>query len=317
MSTTYITIDCGTSNTRFSIIKNGKIIDVLKVGVGAGASKDDPNILKETISNGITDILGKNNLVESDIECIIACGMITSELGLCNLEHIKAPCGIEELALGLHNTVLSEITSIPFNFVRGVKMIGNTFENTDVMRGEETEILGLFDKIEPNCLYVLPGSHSKLITTDAIGRIASFTTELTGELMNAITKSTILKQNIDFSENIEPDNEYLELGYQYTREHGLNAALFKVRILDNILKCNKPQIHGFFKGSVLYSELENIKNSSAKKIIIAGKSQLRNPMCYLLSQFCEKEIVSVPDEISDNATAIGMYKIYNFKAQTI
>ena len=51
--------------------------------------------------------------------------------------------------------------------------------------------------------------------------------------------------------------------------------------------------------------------TGAKKIIIAGKSQLRNPMCYLLTEFSDNEIISVPDEISDNATAIGMVKIYN------
>lgn len=311
MKTNYITIDTGTTNTRISIIRDKEILDVLKLKVGAGDTKKDPSILKKTIKSGINEILLKNRLFENDIECVIACGMITSEFGICDLEHLKAPCGIEELANGLHHTNIAEISSLPFFFVRGVKIEGDTFETTDVMRGEETELLGLTNRIEPNCLYVLPGSHSKLILTDDKGRIERFSTELTGELMSAVAGSTILNQNIDLNIDVEVDNEYLRMGYLYAKEHGLNAAFFKVRILNSFFGCTRPQIYGFFKGVALCPEIENIKKTGSKKVIVSGKAQLRSPMCYLLTEFSDSEIISVPDEISDNATAIGMVKIYN------
>lgn len=67
----------------------------------------------------------------------------------------------------------------------------------------------------------------------------------------------------------------------------------------------------FFKGVALCPEIENIRKTDAKKIIISGKAQLRCPMCYFLTEFLYMEIISVPDEISYNATSIEMVKIYN------
>jgi len=182
----------------------------------------------------------------------------------------------------------------------------------DIMCGEETEIFGLSENIEPESLYVLPGSHSKLIKTDNMGRISSFSTELTGELMSAVASSTILSQSIDLSVDVDVDKEYLKKGYLYAKEKGVSAAFFKVRILNNIFGCSKPQLYGFFKGAALCSEIENIIKSGAAKVIIAGKSQLREPMVYLLNELSQKEIISISDYISNNATTFGMVKIYEY-----
>ncbi len=306
----YVTIDGGTTNTRVSIVFGDEIIATKKYKVGAGDTKRDPDILKRTVKTAVNEILAENKMQESDVECIIACGMITSELGLCCLPHIEAPCGLIELAQNMHKTVLSDISAIPFFFVRGVKTVGDTFENADVMRGEESELYGIGESTESDCLYVLPGSHSKLILTDEIGRIASFSTELTGEMMSAICSGTIIGTDIDLSEEVTPDNEFLKKGFLYARTHGLNAALFKVRTLSRLFFLAKPQFYGFFKGAVLCDEIENIIKAGTKKVIISGKAQLKDPMCFLLKEFSSSEIIAAPDAVSDNATAYGMVKIY-------
>lgn len=308
----YITIDTGTTNTRISLVNDGKIVDTLKYKVGVGNVKNNPNILKNTIKNGVMSISDKNSLSEEEIECIIACGMITSELGLCNLPHLNVPCGIKELTKGLHNATIPEISNIPFVFVRGVKTKGKSFEDTDVMRGEETELLGLAERLEPDSLYVLPGSHSKHIYIDRNEKIGRFSTKLTGELMSAVAGGTILNQCIDLSTDVEVDMEYLKKGYLYAKEQGINEAFFKVRILNNLFGCTKPQIYGFFKGAALCPEIENIIKSGAKKVIIGGKTQLKSVMCYLLKEFSKSEVIIVPDNISDNATTFGMVKIYEY-----
>lgn len=307
-----LTIDTGTTNTRISLIKGETLCDTLKVKVGVGDTKKKPGLLQATIKEGISTILSRNNLSAENVEGILACGMITSELGLCKLEPLKTPCGIEELARELRPITIPEISPLPFFFIRGVMMQGNDFETTDIMRGEETELIGLTDHIEPNCLYILPGSHSKRIQTDSKGRIASFCTELTGELMSAIADGTILSQTIDLSIDVEIDNEYLKMGYHYAREHGLTAAFFKVRILQNMFGCTKPQLYGFFKGVALCPEIENIRKTGIQSIVVAGKAQLRNPMYTILQDFSDRNISAVPDAVSDHATAMGMIKIFRF-----
>ena len=304
----YITVDMGTTNTRINLISSGSIAYTSKYKVGISNVKTDSTILTRTLKEGIGEILDKFD----DIECVISCGMITSELGLCSLPHISVPCGIKELASSLHMTTFPEICDLPFVFITGVKSYGEDFEYTDVMRGEETELLGLSNTIEANCLYVLPGSHSKLIYIDDFGRICRFSTELTGELMSSISANTILNQSIDLASDSEISYDFLKKGYLYAKEHGVNAAFFKVRILANFFSGTKDQLCSFFKGVVLCDEIENIINSKAKKVVIGGKAQLRNPMCYLIKEYGNVEVVSVSDDVSDVATAIGMVKIYEY-----
>ena len=295
----YITIDGGTTNTRINLVENGAVVDRLKFNVGAKNGSD----LKGTIKNGIAEILEKNK-VES-VEKILACGMITSEFGLVNLPHLTAPCGLDELSEGMYETVIEEISSIPFVFVRGVKVQGD-FENTDMMRGEETEIMGL--EIEKDALYVLPGSHSKLIYIDEKGRISKFSTELTGELISAVSKETILKDCVSLEANA--DEEYLLKGYDFAKKEGVNSAFFKVRILKNLFGCNENQTFGFFLGSALSCEIENIIKSSANKVIIGGKKELKLPMAHILKNNCEKEVVCLDEKTTQFATTFGMIKIY-------
>ena len=69
--------------------------------------------------------------------------MITSEFGLYNLPHITVPAGIKELYDAMKEVTIPEISEIPFVFIPGVKVTGEGLHKTDMMRGEETELVGL------------------------------------------------------------------------------------------------------------------------------------------------------------------------------
>lgn len=61
----------------------------------------------------------------------------------------------------------------------------------EVMRGEETQLVGALARIGDSGLVCLPGSHSKWARIVA-GRIAGYTTHLTGEAYAALRGHTIL-----------------------------------------------------------------------------------------------------------------------------
>jgi 2-dehydro-3-deoxygalactonokinase len=61
----------------------------------------------------------------------------------------------------------------------------------DVMRGEETQILGAIAPDEPGVLAVLPGTHSKWARVEH-GRIVDFTTFMTGELYAVLVDHSML-----------------------------------------------------------------------------------------------------------------------------
>lgn len=305
----YITIDGGTTNTRIYLVKNGKITDTQKVNVGAQKAIGNNEILKQTIKQGIKEILEKNDMREDGIKRILASGMITSEFGLVNLPHITLPVGINDLHRTMYETVFNDISSIPFVFVRGIKTNGESLENCDMMRGEETELMGVF------CgegTYILPGSHSKIINVEKNGKITDFKTMLTGEMIAALSENTILKDSVDIK-NTEIDHEYLLKGFEFCKQNGINNSLFKVRILKNMLSANASQVYSFFLGVVLQSEIEFILSQKQKRIIIGGKKQLKEALAIILEKLLSAEIAKVEDAEADFASTFGLIKIYEFQ----
>ncbi len=321
MNLTYLTLDGGTTNTRISLVKNRKIIDSVKLSVGARASMENREVLKSEIKMAIKKLLSDNSLCEKEIKRILASGMITSEFGLCSLDHISAPAGIRELHDSMEEVILDEISPIPFVFIRGVKIHSEGFEDTDMMRGEETELIGInsiginsigiISEEYGKCIYILPGSHSKIIETDADGRICSFSTMLTGEMIASLSGHTILKDAVDLSSS-EINAEYLLKGYDYCLKEGINKALFKTRILKNIFSCTKDETYSFFIGVILCGEIEHIISSDAETVVLGGKAQIKKAMEIILKNCCEKKIITLDDKDAELSTVIGAIEIFEF-----
>lgn len=306
----YITLDGGTTNTRLSLVSGLNILQTIKINMGAGNCVNGNAQLKKEIKTAIHTLLQNNNIAGKDVKAIVASGMITSEYGLCALEHTTLPAGIEQL----HNTMcevsIEDITSIPFSFIRGVKMSDGTLETSDIMRGEETELMGLIDDESQDAVYVLPGSHSKLIYVNN-GQITDFCTLMTGEMIAALSGNTILRTSFDLNNSTLVD-EYLFMGYSFCIKNGVNKTLFKTRVLDTVLKCSKNETYSFFMGAVLCAEIENIINQSASKVVIGGNKNIRVAMGKLLRKFSNKEIVVLDDKKVNESTAFGAIRIYEF-----
>ncbi len=299
-------MDSGTTNTRISLVCNNVILQTLRYNVGARVGIENKSILKQTLKKGIAEILENNRLTEKDVERILACGMITCEFGLMELEHLKIPAGIEELHNGMYEWVFKDISELPFVFVRGLKTSCDDLESSDMMRGEESELMGI------GCgeaVYVLPGSHSKIIEMDGNGRIVDFKTMLTGEMISSITSGTILKDAVALG-CTEAETEGLCLGYKYADKHGINEALFKVRVLKNLLYESKNRVYSFFMGAILHGEIKGIIEKSPKKIVVGGKRALKDATVLLLKALTDVPTVSLSDEQVEGSTSYGMIKIY-------
>ncbi len=305
----YITIDGGTTHTRINLVKDRKLISGKKLSAGARANMENKDLLKTEIKQGIEMLLRENNMTEKDVVRILASGMITSEFGLCHLEHTPAPAGIDELHNSMYETEIKEISDIPFVFIRGVKMASDTFEKMDVMRGEETELIGLTEPAWGKCVCVLPGSHSKIIKTDETGRIYDFATMQTGEMIEALSRHTILKDAVDLSVS-DIDAAYLLKGYDFCSKEGINKALFKIRILKNFFACNKEEIYSFFMGVILAGEMEQIIKCDLETVVLGGKMQIKNAIEIILKNRSDKKIIRMAEENVEFSTAIGAVRIY-------
>ncbi|HEY8443230.1 MAG TPA: 2-dehydro-3-deoxygalactonokinase [Clostridia bacterium] len=316
-----ITIDTGTTNTRIRLFDDIKLVDeeAAKVGVRNNVISGGFSGLSGAIKTIIETLLSRNNLTEKDVEAILASGMITSDLGLYAIDHVQMPAGVDKLAQCAKFANMPEIASIPFLFIPGVKNFSNlnNLNEIDMMRGEEVEAMGIIDtlNLDKGFIAVLPGSHNKIIKINDQLEIESCYTTLCGELIDAVSKNTIIKNSLpalykDF------DEEYLVKGCGFALERGFNVALFKIRVLQTLLKIDDKKLYSFFLGAVLANDVNLINTIGGGKIIIGGGRPLRNAISVLLKRVFNKECVELSDKQASLATAIGAIRVYKQKLKS-
>lgn len=119
---------------------------------------------------------------------VVMSGMIGSRQGWLEVPYGVCPAGFEEIAAGMRKVTWTGGTAwiAPGLTCRDESGIA------DVMRGEEVQILGVLDQLGPGAHTVcLPGTHSKWVeVTD--GRIARFSTHMTGEAFAVFKAHSIL-----------------------------------------------------------------------------------------------------------------------------
>ncbi len=115
----------------------------------------------------------------------IACGMIGSRQGWVEAPYVDCPASLTALADRVVQAPQDLLTIVPGVATRDAAGI------PDVMRGEETQLLGAVSPSESGVLAVLPGTHSKWARVER-GRIVDFTTFLTGELYAVLIDHSML-----------------------------------------------------------------------------------------------------------------------------
>lgn len=304
-----ISVDGGTTNTRLTLIDSGNIADMLKCRIGAGDSianeSESPYIVP--LKNGISQILKQNTLKESDIEAVVFSGMICSEIGLYNVPHIEIPADINDVSRNLKRSDFTDICNIPMYFVPGLKISGSAIDDSDIMRGEETELFGIYRSIKTdNFIVILPGSHNKTVRIGVNGTIEDFRTAMTGELIRSTAENTILKTKLA---NVFPENlneKYLSYGYDICEKKGINQALFKVRILEKTLSPLPDDLYSFHCGICMCEDIKAIARCSrGLPVFVAGSNPFRSAYIYLLKNKCGINAAEIPSEISEHAAAYG------------
>ena len=163
----FVAVDWGTSRFRAHLVEGGTVL--ARAEAEGGVSR-----LKEGEHRGVFwSACGPWLAAEPGLPVVMA-GMVGSREGWVQVPYVDCPAGPAEIARGLTRVDLGEgcIGAI----VPGLRSAAG--EAVDVMRGEETHLLG---SGVTDGLVCLPGTHCKWALMDG-GRIAAFATFLTGEL---------------------------------------------------------------------------------------------------------------------------------------
>lgn len=325
-----ITIDGGTTNTRAVLWKDDEVIATAarEVGVRNNAVSDSESPLKAAVKACIGEVMEKGTVSFEDIEAVVASGMLTSNVGLVEIPHLIAPVDAAKLASSIKTVILEDICPLPIHFIPGVKnnvpsITEDTFEQMDMMRGEEVEAFAILKDhpVSSSTLLILPGSHNKFVSVDADGAITGCLTTISGELLSAITRNTILAKSVGqkFASEESYDTEMVLRGARTAEKTGLGRACFSGRILASFVTADEMQIANFLLGAVLQGDIEAFRNSEAlslekdAEIIIAGKNPLRQAIMDILKDAdpncCIREYLPKPGQPMSAVGAKYLYEL--------
>jgi 2-dehydro-3-deoxygalactonokinase len=289
-----VTIDAGTTNTRVRVWRDNRVIAQTSEAVGVRDTAITGN--RNKLITGVKNALDRALRGISERYAIVACGMITSEVGLYCVPHLQAPVAFNDLVKGAVAHTIPEISPQPIWFIPGVKnnasqVDAENIDAMDIMRGEEVETFGLLmqHNMQGPALIVLPGSHSKFVLTDEKKQIVSCVTTMAGELLDVLTHHTILAHSLNSNFVAELDNDNLLKGAASCRKVGLARSCFTVRLLDLFTQATHNQRASYLLGATLYSDLQAMKQSMALNlpaditIIISGKTVLKQALASLIS----------------------------------
>lgn len=175
----FIAVDWGTSSFRLWVLSES----------GATLSESrGPDGMLSAAREGFANVLDRH-LYEANAPAdlpILACGMVGARGGWMEAGYVETPAPLSEIA-GCAVAVSHggrDIRILP-------GMCQKREGRPDVMRGEETQLLGASSTISGKAHVVMPGTHSKWVSVED-GIVTGFSTFMTGELYDMITKHTIL-----------------------------------------------------------------------------------------------------------------------------
>ncbi|MFC0407355.1 2-dehydro-3-deoxygalactonokinase [Roseomonas elaeocarpi] len=212
-----IVLDWGTSSFRAMLVDgDGRVLERVDTGDGIAtvADRDFAAVLRRALEPWGDRARGLP---------ILAAGMIGSRNGWVEAPYVALPAGARELAAAVRREEVPELGTI--RFIPGCTDTA-VEPFPDVMRGEETQLLGF--GLERDMAVVLPGTHSKWVRVGG-ERIRRFRTFATGELFALLSQHAFIARGAEAP--AEPDEAAFRRGVEVALagEGGLLARLFTVR----------------------------------------------------------------------------------------
>jgi 2-dehydro-3-deoxygalactonokinase len=211
-----IAIDWGTSSFRaYRLTPDGVVIE--KRAAPLGIMHVEGGRFAEALESQVGDWLG------AGAGPVVMSGMIGSRQGWKEAAYVECPASARQIAANLQRVTWG--TGRSAWIAPGVcsRDAGGV---PDVMRGEETQILGVLDQLPAAGTLCLPGTHSKWVEVRE-RHIQSFTTHMTGELFALLRSHSILGRMMT---EAPTDLDWFDAGLQRAGEAGgLLHHLFGVR----------------------------------------------------------------------------------------
>jgi 2-dehydro-3-deoxygalactonokinase len=249
----WVAVDWGTSNLRaWGIGGDGSIVFERASPKGMG------KLAREEFSPTLAEIVGESVQDRDTSLQVLICGMAGAKQGWMEAPYLEAPTDLVGLLDGAVQPPMPD-PSMTVSILPGVCQKAG---DDNVMRGEETQLLGLA-ALNPgfNGLVCLPGTHSKWAQLSGT-RVEHFSTAMTGELFEVLRSHSVLRHSLagelDGAERADGFSAGAADGLE--RPEHLLGMLFRVRA-GSLLSGRSPAwCAGYLSGLLIGTEIGGNRN---------------------------------------------------------
>lgn len=263
----YAAVDWGTSSFRLWLIgEDGSVLDERRSGEGmtTAASAGFPEVLQSHLAA----------LSAPDDIPVIICGMAGARQGWVEAGYIDTPTSL--------SAILTGAVSVPGQ-KRDVRILPGLAQRSkeapDVMRGEETQLLGaIAADAKGERIVCMPGTHSKWVRV-VDGAVTGFSTFMTGELFDVITRHSILSHAVAGADAMSADPDAFDAAVKaaFGQPALATSLIFGARagqLLHGLTAAGaQARISGTLIGAEIAGALSSAGKGAAITLVASGRLQ--------------------------------------------
>jgi 2-dehydro-3-deoxygalactonokinase len=262
--------------------------------------------------NNQVETLSAKTSVKLDNITILISGMASSSIGMEDVAYAKVPFDIDGSGAIVKRVTASDI------FPHEIILISGVCSENDVMRGEETQLIGLLsllkasEGIPEEGVLIFPGTHSKHIYIKN-GKLIKFQTFMTGELFQVTSKHSILKDSVQVSDLKDFSNgnaDAFKLGLKQARGSSILNGLFTVRTNQLFEKLDKKQNSFYLSGLLIGTEIGNLSNQKLPLLLCSGGNLYEYYESAIVEYGLSETTTIVSNELVDKAALEGQRLIF-------
>lgn len=255
MTARYIAIDWGSTNLRAWHFQDGVCLESRhsEAGVTRLNGRSPEAVLAE-VTEGWS----------SDTTPVVMAGMVGSNAGWKIAPYLPCPTSLDGIG--------EQLTQVKENVWIIPGLCVSSDDNHNVMRGEETQLLGA-SALAPAALYVMPGTHCKWVEADS-QQIRDFRTVMTGELHHLLLRHSLVGAGL-------PEQTASDDAFDAGLTRGLASPeilpqLFEVRAAHVLGTLAREQVSEFLSGLLIGGEVAtmNARFAGSQAITLVASPSL-------------------------------------------
>lgn len=202
---------------------------------------------------------------------VVVSGMASSTIGMQELPYQSLPFATDGSKLATRHLPAAADFPHPILLISGVK------SDNDVMRGEETQLIGVLPETgsqDHDGIYIFPGTHSKHLEVQG-NQVVGFHTYMTGEFFELLAQKSILSATVAAPEREAGQADSFQQGVRDARESNLLHAAFLVRTNNLFGRYSREENFGYLSGLLIGTELQELLRQPGRNLYLCGGSRLQ------------------------------------------